>query len=164
MAAPLFKVGLGYDIHRLVEGRPLILGGVPFPGPVGLLGHSDADVVCHALADALLGACNLGDIGVHFPPSDPKWKDANSLSLLKQVGQRLAEKGASLVNADITVVAEEPKIGPRAEEMKGHLAAALACAPHLFSIKATTNEGLGPEGRREAISATAVCLVSFARA
>jgi 2-C-methyl-D-erythritol 2,4-cyclodiphosphate synthase len=155
------RVGLGYDIHRLVEGRPLILGGVRFQSPRGLLGHSDADVICHALADALLGAANLGDIGQHFPPSDPKWKNANSLGLLEKVRELLAEKAGKLVNADLTVVAEEPRISPKAAEMKDLLARALGTSPDRISIKATTNEGLGPEGRGEAISASAICLVAF---
>jgi 2-C-methyl-D-erythritol 2,4-cyclodiphosphate synthase len=118
-------------------------------------------VICHALADALLGAANLGDIGQHFPPSDPKWKNANSLGLLEKVRELLAEKAGKLVNADLTVVAEEPRISPKAAEMKDLLARALGTSPDRISIKATTNEGLGPEGRGEAISASAICLVAF---
>ena len=162
MDAPCqLRIGLGYDIHRLVEGRPLILGGVRFESPRGLLGHSDADVICHALADALLGAANLGDIGVHFPPSDPKWKNANSLGLLEKAGALVARRGGKLVNADLTVVAEEPRISPKAMEIKDLLARALGTTPDRISIKATTNEGLGPEGRGLAISASAICLVAF---
>ncbi len=163
-ATGALRVGLGYDIHRLVPGRPLILGGVRFESDLGLLGHSDADVVSHALADALLGASGLGDIGTHFPPSDPKWKDANSLDLLIRVAKLVADKGGTLQNADVTVVAERPKIAPQVARMRSLLATALAVDPELLSVKATTKEGVGPEGRGEAISATAVCLVSFARA
>lgn len=159
-AAGPVRVGFGYDIHRLVEGRPLVLGGVHFESSRGLLGHSDADVVCHALSDALLGALNLGDIGMHFPPSDPKWKDANSLDILDQVARMVADRGGRIQNVDVTVVAESPKIAPRSLEMKRLLAAAMNLEVDRISIKATTNEGLGPEGRGEAISATAACLVS----
>lgn len=157
-------MGLGYDIHRLVPGRPLILGGVRFESDQGLLGHSDADVVAHALADAILGAAALGDIGQHFPPSDAKWKDANSLDLIGRVVRMVADKGGRVQNADITVVAEKPRIAPSADLMRTRLAQALEVEVERVSIKATTNEGLGPEGRGEAISATAVCLVAFARA
>lgn len=162
--AGAFRVGLGYDIHRLIPNRPLILGGVRFESDLGLLGHSDADVVCHALADALLGACGLGDIGQHFPPTDPKWKDANSLDLLKRVAGMVADSGGKVQNTDITVVAELPRIAPQADRMKANLAGVLGIPASCVSIKATTNEGVGPEGRREAISATAVCLIAFDRA
>lgn len=155
------RVGLGYDLHRLVSGRPLILGGVVIPHPKGLLGHSDADVVCHALADAILGSLGLGDIGVHFPPSDPKWKDSNSLDLLRRVWKKAAEQGARLVNADVTVVAEAPQLKPHVETMRSHLAECLTADVTQISIKATTNEGVGPEGTEEAISALAVCLLQI---
>jgi 2-C-methyl-D-erythritol 2,4-cyclodiphosphate synthase len=156
MAAP--RIGLGYDLHRLVTGRPLVLGGVQIPHPKGLLGHSDADVVCHALADAVLGSLGLGDIGVHFPPSDPKWKDHNSLDILRQVWSRAAALGASLVNADVTIVAEAPRLRPHVDAMRTLLAACLQADMTQVSVKATTGEGVGPEGRGEAISAMAVCL------
>lgn len=158
------RVGLGYDIHRLVPGRPLILGGVRFESEVGLLGHSDADVVCHAIADALLGASGLGDIGVHFPPSDNKWKDANSLDILRRVVVMVAGQGGRVQNVDVTVVAERPKIAPQAAQMRTGLAETLGVEPGRVSIKATTHEEVGPEGRGEAISATAVCLIAFDRA
>lgn len=162
MAGPgALRVGTGYDIHRLTPGRPLLLGGVRFESRLGLAGHSDADVVCHALSDALLGAAALGDIGHHFPPSDPKWKDANSLDILRQVVALVAANGGRVSNVDITVVAEEPKISPVAELMRTRLAGALAVDVSRVSVKATTSEGLGPEGRGEAISAQAVCIVEF---
>jgi 2-C-methyl-D-erythritol 2,4-cyclodiphosphate synthase len=154
------RIGYGYDIHRLESGRRLVLGGVEIPWPEGLSGHSDADVVCHALADAILGALGDGDIGTHFPSGDVKWKNANSLNILKMVWQRADVRGARLVNADITVVAEAPPLAPHYMEMRARLAAQLEADPALISIKATTNEGLGPEGRREGISAAAVCLLS----
>jgi 2-C-methyl-D-erythritol 2,4-cyclodiphosphate synthase len=155
------RIGLGYDLHRLVTGRPLILGGVAIPHAKGLLGHSDADVVCHALADAILGSLALGDIGVHFPSSDPKWKDSNSLDLLDRVWSMAAERGASLVNADITVVAERPHLQTHVETMRANLAGRLQAEKAQISIKATTNEGAGPEGTEEAISALAVCLLQI---
>ena len=156
-----WRIGFGYDIHRLVTGRRLVLGGVVIPHEMGLLGHSDADVVCHALSDAILGALNLGDIGAHFPPDDPKWKNANSLDLLRDIMAMVRRRGARLVNADITVVAQEPRLAPFAEQMRKALAEPLATETDNISIKATTNEGVGPEGRCEAISASAVCLLSI---
>lgn len=157
------RIGYGYDIHRLEKGRSLVLGGVHIPHDSGLAGHSDADVICHALADAVLGAMGDGDIGTHFPPGDAKWKDANSLDLLAQVWSRASALGASLVNADITVVAERPPLAPHYKEMRANLAARLKSSPDRISVKATTNEGLGPQGRREGISASAVCLIELDR-
>ena len=153
------RIGFGYDIHRLAPGRRLVLGGVTIAHPQGLLGHSDADVVCHALADAVLGALGDGDIGGHFPPSDPRWKDVDSLKLLRLVADRMVNAGASVVNADVTVVAEAPRLAPHVPRMRELLAASLGTGADRISVKATTNEGVGPEGRAEAISATAVCLL-----
>jgi 2-C-methyl-D-erythritol 2,4-cyclodiphosphate synthase len=157
------RIGYGYDIHRLQKGRSLVLGGVTIASDRGLMGHSDADVVCHALADAVLGALADGDIGTHFPPGDDKWKNVNSLDLLAQVWGRASARGASLVNADITVVAEHPPLAPHYKEMRVNLAARLQSTPDRISVKATTNEGLGTEGRREGISASAVCLIELDR-
>jgi 2-C-methyl-D-erythritol 2,4-cyclodiphosphate synthase len=156
-----WKIGFGYDIHRLVTGRKLVLGGVVIPHDTGLLGHSDADVVTHALSDAILGALNLGDIGTHFPPDDAKWKNANSLDLLRDIMAMARQRGASVVNVDVTVVAEAPRLAPFADQMRQALSEPLATHQDNISIKATTNEGVGPEGRCEAISATAVCLLNI---
>jgi 2-C-methyl-D-erythritol 2,4-cyclodiphosphate synthase len=153
------RVGLGYDIHRLVPGRRLILGGVEIPSPLGLEGHSDADVVLHAVMDALLGACALGDIGSHFPPGDERFRDASSLDLLADVRELLRHAAFEIVNVDVVVVAERPRIGPHVEEMRGRMAAALGIGRGDVSVKATTNEGVGPEGRGEAINAQAIALV-----
>jgi 2-C-methyl-D-erythritol 2,4-cyclodiphosphate synthase len=155
------RIGFGYDIHRLVTGRKLVLGGVVIPHETGLLGHSDADVVSHALSDAILGAMNLGDIGLHFPPDDTKWLNANSLDILRDVMAMARKRGARLVNADITVVAEKPRLAPYADQMRKALAEPLGSEEDTISIKATTNEGVGPEGRCEAISARAVCLLTI---
>jgi 2-C-methyl-D-erythritol 2,4-cyclodiphosphate synthase len=153
------RVGIGYDIHRLKTGRPLLLGGIQIPHPFGLDGHSDADVVIHALMDALLGAAALGDIGHHFPPSDPTFKDASSVVMLRQVVRMLKARGYRVGNADITVVAEQPKISPYIDTMRAELAQVLGVALQDIGIQATTNEGLGPEGRGEGISAHAIaCL------
>ena len=154
------RVGIGFDTHRLVEGRKLILGGVEIPHPVGLLGHSDADVLTHALMDALLGAIADGDIGQHFPDTDPQWKGADSIELLRAVVDRLRSKGWQVVNADITVLAERPKLKPHIPAMRERLAEAMAIAPAFVSVKATTVEGLGAIGRREGISAMAVAMVA----
>jgi 2-C-methyl-D-erythritol 2,4-cyclodiphosphate synthase len=155
------RIGQGYDIHRLVVGRPLILAGVPLnhPGGLGLDGHSDADVLTHALMDALLGALSLGDIGQHFPPGDPRWKDADSLRLLEQVMALVRERGWEVINVDLVVVAERPKLRPHIEQMRANLAERLALAPDRVGVKATTNEGLGPTGREEGIAAYAVALL-----
>jgi 2-C-methyl-D-erythritol 2,4-cyclodiphosphate synthase len=148
------RVGLGYDVHRFIAGRPLVLGGVAIPWQQGLDGHSDADVLTHAIMDALLGAAGLGDIGVHFPPSDEAWRDARSLDLLVMVRDLLPD-GWNIENIDATIVAEQPKIGPYREAMSQAIAEALRIAPSRINIKATTNEGLGFVGRAEGIAALA---------
>lgn len=153
------KIGHGYDVHRFAEGRALVLGGVTIPHDRGLLGHSDADVLTHAVMDALLGAAALGDIGLHFPDSDPAYRGINSLTLLSRVGKLLAEKGYRVGNIDATVVAEEPKLRPYIDAMRENLAAALGIEPDRVSVKATTEEGLGFTGERLGIAAHAVCLL-----
>jgi 2-C-methyl-D-erythritol 2,4-cyclodiphosphate synthase len=155
----LLRIGNGYDIHRLVEGRPLILGGLEIAHPVGLLGHSDADVLTHAIMDALLGALSLGDIGHYFPPSDPQWAGANSLLLLAQVNQLIQQRGWQIGNIDSVIVAEKPKLKPHLNAMREKLAHTLMILPEQVSIKATTNEQLGPVGREEGIAAYAVALL-----
>ncbi|MEN9208096.1 MAG: 2-C-methyl-D-erythritol 2,4-cyclodiphosphate synthase [Gloeomargarita sp. GMQP_bins_120] len=156
---PPFRIGNGYDIHRLVPDRPLILGGVQIPYPLGLLGHSDADVLTHAVMDALLGALSLGDIGHYFPPGDPQWAGANSIRLLQQVRQLVVERGWQVANVDAVVIAERPKLKPHLPAMRQRLAAALVVTPDQVGIKATTNEGLGPIGQEEGIAAYAVALL-----
>lgn len=158
------RIGHGYDIHRLVAGRPLLLAGVPLEHPdgLGLDGHSDADVLVHALMDALLGALSLGDIGQHFPPGDGRWKDADSLQLLQQVMELVREKGWGVINVDVVVVAERPKLRPHIERMRTNLATHLGIDPDQVGVKATTNEGLGPIGREEGIATYAVALLQRA--
>jgi 2-C-methyl-D-erythritol 2,4-cyclodiphosphate synthase len=153
------RVGLGYDSHRFETGRPLILGGVAFDHPAGLSGHSDADVVAHAVIDALLGAAGLGDIGRHFPDTDEQWRGADSLQLLRRAVQLTAELNYQVVNVDVTVICEAPKLEPHAAAMCTQLAAALGIAPRLVSVKGTTNEGMGWIGRGEGIAALAVVLI-----
>ena len=153
------RIGNGYDIHKLVAGRPLILGGVDIPHVRGLLGHSDADVLTHAIMDALLGALSLGDIGHYFPPNDPKWKGADSIILLEQVLTIIHSKGWKIGNIDSTIVAEQPKLKPYLDSMRSSLATAMAIENDRISIKATTNEKLGPAGREEGICAYAVALL-----
>ena len=153
------RIGNGYDIHRLVSDRPLILGGVQIPHDLGLLGHSDADVLTHAIMDALLGALSLGDIGHYFPPTDPQWAGADSLKLLEQVDQLIRHKGWQIGNLDTVIVAERPKLKPHITTMRDRLAAVLHLAPDQIGIKATTNEKLGPVGREEGIAAYAVALL-----
>lgn len=153
------RVGLGYDIHKMSPGRPCILGGVTIPSDVGPDGHSDADVVIHALMDAMLGALGQGDIGQHFPNTDPKYKDANSMQLLAHIMKMVKQRGYRVVNCDIMVIAEEPKLGPHIPEMRAVMANALAVGTSSVSVKATTNEGLGAIGRKEGIAAQAVCLL-----
>ena len=155
------RIGHGYDIHRLVAGRPLILAGVPLdhPGGLGLDGHSDADVLVHALMDALLGALSLGDIGEHFPPGDDRWKDADSLKLLTQVMAMVREHGWEVINVDLVVVAERPRLRPHIEQMRSNLASHLQIRCDQVGVKATTNEGLGPTGREEGIASYAVALL-----
>jgi 2-C-methyl-D-erythritol 4-phosphate cytidylyltransferase/2-C-methyl-D-erythritol 2,4-cyclodiphosphate synthase len=153
------RAGTGYDLHRLVEGRPLVIGGVVIPFDRGPLGHSDGDVACHAATDAILGAVGLGDIGRHFPDADPRWKDADSLTLLREAGRMAGEAGYEVGNVDITVILERPKIKDAVEEMRARLAAALGIEPSRVSIKGKTNEGVDAVGRGEAIAAHAVALV-----
>ena len=155
------RVGNGYDIHRLVPGRPLILGGqtLEHPAGLGLDGHSDADVLVHALMDALLGALSLGDIGKYFPPTDPKWKGADSLVLLEQVMGLVRERGWRVVNVDSVVIAERPKLKPHIEAMRAAIAERMGLEPEQVGVKATTNEKLGAEGREEGISCQAVALL-----
>lgn len=153
------RIGNGYDIHQLVSDRPLILGGVNIPHSLGLLGHSDADVLTHAIMDAMLGALSLGDIGHYFPPSDPKWKGADSLVLLAQVNQLILDKGWKVGNIDSVIVAERPKLKPHIEKMRDRLASVLLLQPDQIGVKATTNEKLGPVGREEGIAAYAVTLL-----
>ena len=156
------RIGNGYDIHRLVPGRPLILGGqtLEHPAGLGLDGHSDADVLVHAIMDALLGALSLGDIGKYFPPTDPKWKGADSLVLLEQVMGLVRERGWSVVNVDSVVIAERPKLKPHIEAMRAAIAERMGLAPEQVGVKATTNEKLGAEGREEGISCQAVARLS----
>jgi len=142
----MFRIGQGYDVHRLVPGRPLILGGVKIEHEYGLLGHSDADVLLHAVMDALLGALALGDIGTHFPPSDPQYKDADSGKLLETVWQMVTSKGYRLMNLDATIVCERPKLKPYIDAMRENIASLLATDIGQISIKATTEEGLGVSG------------------
>ena len=154
------RIGNGYDIHRLTPERPLILGGITIPHRLGLLGHSDADVLTHAIMDALLGALSLGDIGHYFPPSDPQWKGADSLVLLAQVQQLISDQGWSISNIDSTIVAEQPKLKPHLKAMRDRLGAILNLSSDRISIKATTNEKLGPVGQEEGICAYAVVLLN----
>ena len=153
------RIGNGYDIHRLVTGRPLILGGVEIAHTVGLLGHSDADVLTHAIMDAMLGALSLGDIGHYFPPTDPQWQGANSLKLLEQVNQLIIDKGWQINNIDSVIVAEKPKMKPHLNAMRANLAETLKINPEQVGIKATANEQLGPVGREEGIAVYAVVLL-----
>lgn len=155
----MFRVGIGYDVHKLVKGRKLILGGVTIPFNKGLLGHSDADVLIHAVCDALLGAAALGDIGKHFPNTDPAYKNIQSTKLLSHVGSLLASKGCTIGNIDAMLIAEEPKIGRYIDQMKKNMADALAIHAATVSIKATTNEGLGFIGKKQGMAAYAVCTV-----
>ncbi len=152
-------VGLGYDIHRRAEGRLLVLGGVRFKTDWGLDGHSDADVLSHAIGDALLGACALGDLGTHFPPGDPRWKDISSIELLRLIRALLEGLGARIVNVDATLIAEEPKLAPVRDEMRGKIARALQIEDSQVSVKATTNETIGAVGRREGLAAMAIAMV-----
>lgn len=153
------RIGHGYDVHRLVEGRRLIVGGVEIPHNLGLLGHSDADVLLHAISDALLGACAMGDIGGMFPDTDPKWKGADSLKLLEAVVQRLRKDGYYIENIDSTLIAQKPKMKPYIDDMRKNIAAACKIDVSCVSVKATTEEQLGFTGREEGISAHAVVLV-----
>lgn len=153
------RSGIGYDVHKLVEGRDLILGGVKIPHVRGLLGHSDADVLLHAITDALLGAANLGDIGEHFPPSDNQWKDQDSLFFLTKAGELIGNKGYLISNIDSIVIAEEPKLKPYKELMRNKIAQALNLDLDQVSVKATTEEGLGFTGTKEGMAAWATVLL-----
>lgn len=153
------RIGQGYDVHRLVEDRKCIICGVEIPSEKGLLGHSDADVALHALSDALLGAAALGDIGKHFPDTDPKYEGADSRVLLRRVYELIKEKGCRVVNADITIIAQKPKMLPYIEKMRKNVADDLETGIENINVKATTTEKLGFEGREEGISATAVVLI-----
>ncbi len=153
------RIGIGYDVHRLVEGRPLILGGVEVPAEHGLLGHSDADVLTHAVIDAILGAAALGDIGQHFPDTDEAWRGADSLDLLRAVMAKVAHEGYAVGNVDAVVVLQRPKLRPHIDAMRGQLAAALGVEPGRVSVKATTGEGMGFAGREEGAAAHAVALL-----
>ena len=153
------RVGMGYDVHRLVRGRRLILGGVEVPHDKGLLGHSDADVLVHAVCDALLGAAGLGDIGRHFPNSRPEFKDVYSLDLLVRTAEMVRDRGLKSVNIDATIIAQEPRLAPYIPSMQGKIARAIDADPSLINIKATTTEGLGFIGRGEGIGAMCVILL-----
>ncbi|MFT3951989.1 MAG: 2-C-methyl-D-erythritol 2,4-cyclodiphosphate synthase [Oscillospiraceae bacterium] len=158
------RIGHGYDVHRLTTGRRLILGGVEIPYEKGLLGHSDADVLTHAIMDAMLGACALGDIGKLFPDTGAAYKDADSIGLLQKVGEVLTEHGWAISNIDATVIAQAPKLAPFIAQMRARIAAALGADIAQVSVKATTEEGLGFSGSGEGIAAHAVCLVAAIRA
>lgn len=153
------RIGHGYDVHKLVEGRKCIIGGVDIPSPVGLLGHSDADVLLHAISDAVLGSVAMGDIGKLFPDTDDKWKGADSLKLLEEVVRQVNEKGYRIVNIDSTILAQTPKMAPYIVEMRKNIAKACLISAEDVSVKATTEEGLGFTGAKEGIAAHAVCLV-----
>ena len=162
-SSPKFRIGNGYDIHKLVKGRELIIGGVKLQHPdnLGLEGHSDADVLSHSIMDALLGALSLGDIGKYFPPSDSRWKDADSLLLLSKVIDLIRYEGWEINNIDSVIVAERPKIKPYVEIMKKNISDSLKIDQNFIGIKATTNEELGPEGREEGISCHSVALLEM---
>ncbi len=159
MTQPPFRIGQGYDCHALVPGRPLIIGGVTIPHRAGLLGHSDADVLLHAITDALFGAAGLGDIGRHFPDTNPAFKGADSRALLREAGRRVAAAGYAVGNIDATLIAQAPKMAPHLPGMIAHIAADLGIAPEQVNLKAKTNERLGWEGREEGIAAQAVALL-----
>jgi len=154
------RIGVGYDLHRLEPGRPLVIGGVRIPHEMGLIGHSDADVLCHAITDAILGACAEGDIGRHFPDTDPKWKDADSIDLLTRAVEIVRQAGFTVSNVDAVVIAEQPKIFPYIERMRQTLAAAMGIDVSAVSVKGKTNEKVGALGRNEAIAVHAVALIS----
>ncbi len=153
------RIGMGYDVHRLVEGRKLIIGGVEIPYEKGLLGHSDADVLLHAISDALLGAAALGDIGKHFPDTDPEYKGADSLKLLARVGELLEENNYFIENIDATIIAQQPKMRPHIDKMRENIAGALGIEVSQVNVKATTEEGLGFTGSMEGISSQAICML-----
>lgn len=154
------RIGLGYDVHRLVKDRDLILGGVKIPHELGLLGHSDADVLIHAIMDSLLGASALGDIGKHFPDTDPKYKGISSAKLLEEVGKLLYKNNFTIGNIDATIIAEKPKMAPHIMEMRNNIAKALKIDVNRINVKATTEEGLGFTGEKLGISSQAICLLN----
>ncbi len=154
------RIGFGYDVHRLVEGRPLVLGGVRVPHERGLDGHSDADVLLHAIADALLGAAALGDLGAHFPDTDERWRDADSRMLLGEVGRKVEEAGYHIVNIDATVALQRPRLRPYIDTMRHNIAEVLDLDPGPVSVKATTTERLGFVGTEAGATASAVCLIN----
>jgi 2-C-methyl-D-erythritol 2,4-cyclodiphosphate synthase len=155
----MFRIGIGHDMHRLVEGRPLVLGGVLIDAERGAEGHSDGDALCHALADAILGALGEGDLGAHFPDSDPQWKDADSIQLLTQVVWLMRERGFQIVNSDATIMLERPKLRGHIAEMRGTLAGVLNVENGCVSVKAKTGEGLDAVGRGEAVTVQAIVLL-----
>ena len=155
----MLRIGHGYDAHRLVEGRKLILGGIDIPYKMGLLGHSDADVLCHALGHALLGAMRFGDLGENFPDTDPAYKDISSLEILRRIAGMIKEKNGEIQSIDTTIVAQEPKLSPYKDQMTSNLAEALGISKSLVSVKATTTEQMGFTGRMEGVEAYAVCLI-----
>jgi 2-C-methyl-D-erythritol 2,4-cyclodiphosphate synthase len=156
----IMRIGMGYDVHRLTENRKLIIGGVDIPFEKGLLGHSDADVLVHAIMDSILGAAALGDIGKHFPDTDPQYKGVSSMILLQHVGRILEAKGYKIENIDSTIIAQRPKMSPHITSMKIKIAQALKIEADMINIKATTEEGLGFTGNEEGISAQSICLIS----
>ena len=153
------RAGIGNDVHRLVTGRELVLGGVTIPYEKGLLGHSDADVLLHAVCDALLGAAGLGDIGLHFPDTDPEFKGISSMTLLERTLEKIKERGFSVVNVDTTIFAEKPKLSPYREDMQKNISKALEVSPESVNVKATTTEGLGIFGRGEGIGAMCIAMI-----
>jgi len=155
----MFRIGQGFDVHQLTEGRPLIIGGITIPYELGLLGHSDADVLLHTVSDACLGAIGEGDIGKHFPDTDPNFKDADSAKLMEHVWQLVKDKGYELVNADCTIIAQMPKMAPYIEQMRVRIAELLEATPEQINVKATTTEKLGFTGRGEGIASQAVVLL-----
>ena len=157
------RVGMGYDVHRLVEGRKLILGGVEIPWELGLLGHSDADVIVHAIMDSLLGAAALGDIGKHFPDTDPEYAGISSILLLEKVGNLLKEKGYKIINIDATIIAQKPKLLPHVPKMRENIAKALEIDVDQINVKATTEEGLGFTGTLQGISSQSICAIEEIR-
>lgn len=154
------RVGMGYDVHKLVEGRDLIVGGVNIPHTLGLLGHSDADVLLHAIMDALLGAAGLGDIGKHFPDTDPAYKGISSIRLMEHVAALIAEKGYVVENIDATIIAQKPKMRPHIPQMEENIAKAMGISADRINVKATTEEGLGFTGAEEGISSQAICCLT----
>lgn len=153
------RVGMGYDVHKLVEGRPLIIGGVEIPYESGLLGHSDADVLLHAVTDSILGAAALGDIGKHFPDTDPAYKGADSLVLLKEAVRIVSEAGFRIVNIDATIIAQRPKMRPYIDDMRANIARVAGIDISCINVKATTEEGLGFTGKGEGISSQSICMI-----